>query len=123
MKEKVNRYDCDSCTFKKLVIKDYKEYCKKEGLRAGYESFFDFLCKHNLLTEKTKQHFIISKAFELLYPENNYHKTKTVQYLSDIFDVHENTIWNTLKHQSFDEQERFYDNKFIEAVERMDLFN
>lgn len=128
--------DCDHnnnfyCNFNLLIVKDFLASIESEDSDTStMNNFICFLCKKNIIKDKVLCKYLIIRSFENLYPKNKYHKTNTVFELAELFGLHENTIWATLKYNEFADSlknmrkfEQALKNKKIERLIKEDTFN
>lgn len=112
------------CNFNRLIVADFLPTFKEFELESESKlnSFICFLCKKNIIRSKTMYKYLVVKAFDMLYPKNKNHKTNTVIELASIFEVHENTIWSTLKYNEFNHNSNS-NNKVFKGMNSIRLEN
>ena len=84
--------------FQEHLNQNFLNYCQRHGIDQTDDQLITFLIDQNLISHTHIQRYTILKEFERLYPEQDYHKTQTVQVLADRFSISKRTVWSILKH-------------------------
>lgn len=84
--------------FQDHLNQNFKNYCKRHGIERTDDQLITFLIDQNLISITHIQRYTVLREFEKLYPEQDYHKTQTVNVLADRFSISKRTVWSILKH-------------------------
>jgi len=83
--------------FQEYLCNSYETYCQKHDEDIDIEGFVNFLIDRELIPNTNINRFTIQKEFERLFPTQGYHKTNTVELISDKYNISQRTVWNILK--------------------------
>lgn len=86
--------------FQEHLHRNFKNYCERHGIEPTEDQLITFLIDQNLISGTHIQRYTILKEFEKLYPEQDHHKTHTVNALADRFSLSQRTVWSILKNVS-----------------------
>lgn len=101
--EKHQSFLADS--FQQHLLDSYANYCEKYSQEESLKGFIHFLMDRNLLQEVKVRQFTIQKEFDRIYPIQNYHKSKTVALLADLFNISKRYVWSLLRNYKNENQE------------------
>ncbi len=83
--------------FQEYLCKSYETYCERHDEEIDIEGFINFLIDRELIPNTNINRYTIQKEFERLFPTQDYHKTNTVELISDKYNISQRTVWNILK--------------------------
>lgn len=83
--------------FKTQILKEFKTWCVKQKVPESIDAFIHFALDKQLFKDKAILHTAIRCKYGQVLKQNNGRKNNTVYQLADLFEVHENTVWNALK--------------------------
>ena len=86
-----------SDSFQQHLIESYNNYCEKYGKEPTIRGFINYLLDQDLLTPTKVRQFTICKEFDRIYPKQDYHKSKTVALLAELFNISKRYVWSLLK--------------------------
>lgn len=82
--------------FQKHLFSEYQSYCQRHDISPTMERFITFLIDKDLISPITIKRYTVLQEFDDLYLKLENQKTKTVNALSDKFDIPPRTIWGIL---------------------------
>lgn len=83
--------------FHEHLDSDYQDFCKKHQILPSTHSFTTFLIDHNLIPKTVIKRYTVKQEFQDLIQILDSKKTKTVNALSDKFNIPERTVWSIIK--------------------------
>lgn len=83
--------------FQQHLLKKYQSYCTRHNISDPVEGLITFLIDQELIPEKNIKDYTVRQEFDDIYPNEEYHKTRTVNALADRFNLSERSIWSILK--------------------------
>lgn len=83
--------------FQSHLLDKYKEYCDRHRINESVNGLITFLIDQDLIPEKNIKYFTVLQEFDDIYPNEAFHKTRTVNTLADRFNLSERTVWGILK--------------------------
>lgn len=82
--------------FQKHLFVEYHAYCTRHHLQPSMEGLVTFLIDKDLILPLTIKRYTVLQEFDDLYLNLENQKTKTVNALSDKFNIPPRTIWGIL---------------------------
>lgn len=86
--------------FQEHLDMEYHLYCQRHHIEPSTQALITFLIDHNLIPPVSVKRYTVIQEFEELIKKMEHQKTKTVNVLSDKFNIPERTIWGILKKRS-----------------------
>jgi len=83
--------------FQEHIDTDYHNFCERHQINPSTNALLTFLIDQNLIPAVSIKRYTVNQEFENLTEQFNSKKTKTVNALSDKFNIPERTIWGILK--------------------------
>ena len=83
--------------FEEHVFENYVKYCTQHQLPCSLNGLIAYLIDFEIIPQKAIQRYTILNEFEVLYPKEQFQKTKTVVSLADRFNISERSVWSILK--------------------------
>lgn len=85
-------------SFQDHLSNNYEAYCKKHKIKSDINNFIVYLIDREIVPSATIRRYAIMQEFERLYPEHDYHKSNTVNTLSELFNLSTRHIWSLIKY-------------------------
>jgi len=83
--------------FQEKIDEAYTEYCQRHDKYPSTKGLITFLIDKNIIPSVVIKRYAVSREFDEMLPQNDGHKTKTVNRLADRFNIPERTIWSIIK--------------------------
>ncbi len=100
MSKNINTKSNSILLFRKIIVARYEYERSVRGGVNSIEHFLQYLINHNIIEDITIKRYTILYAFQLIYEEQNFHKTNTVKELAKQFNLSERQVWTILKTHS-----------------------
>jgi DNA polymerase III alpha subunit len=83
--------------FQNHLYDSYEHFCTRHQVDPSTKGLITYLIDKDLIPSVAIKRFTITQEFDKIYPQQKKHKTKTINALSDKFNIPERTIWGILK--------------------------
>ena len=84
--------------FQDRLLEKFRDYCLLHNMEVNVKHLIVYMIDNGLINNLTIQRQAIINEFDYWFPRLEYHKTRTVQVISNKLNLTDRTIWTALKH-------------------------
>ncbi len=93
-------------SFQDHLQNNFAIYCKKHQVKNSLENLVTYMIDRQFLSPTTIRRYTIIQEFDRLYPDHQFHKSRTVETLADRFQLSTRHIWSLIKYSQRPEQRK-----------------
>ena len=84
--------------FEKYLKQDFEGYCQRHSIENDTNNFVIFLIDKELVNVSTLKRYTILNDYNNRFTDQDFHKSKTVEALADLYNLSERHVWSILKY-------------------------